>query len=56
MYVNGDVTKRGKICYIGELSFAKGEFAGIALDKPSGTYVDYLTIRRTLKIKSTFYF
>lgn len=39
VYVHGDVTKRGKVCYIGELSFAKGEFAGIALDKPSGMHL-----------------
>lgn len=36
VYVNGDGNKRGKICYIGEVAFAKGEFAGIALDKPDG--------------------
>lgn len=36
VYVNGDVTKKGKIAYIGEVAFAKGEFAGIALDKAGG--------------------
>lgn len=36
VYVNGDPNKRGKIVYIGEVAFAKGEFVGITLDKPIG--------------------
>jgi hypothetical protein len=37
VFVNGDGDKRGKICYIGDVAFAAGEFAGIALDKPNGS-------------------
>lgn len=39
MYVNGDTNKRGKICFIGEVGFAKGDFAGIALDLPMGAII-----------------
>lgn len=39
VYVNGDPAKRGKICFIGEVDFAKGDFAGVALDLPMGTSV-----------------
>lgn len=38
VYVNGDLSKKGKICYVGEVAFAKGEFAGIVLDKPVGKF------------------
>jgi hypothetical protein len=31
-----DGTKRGRIAYIGEVHFAKGEMAGVHLDQPSG--------------------
>jgi len=36
VYVNGEGDYRGKICYIGEVHFAKGEFAGVVLDHPVG--------------------
>lgn len=39
VYVNGDATKRGKICCIGEVEFAKGDFAGVVLDLPIGNFL-----------------
>ncbi|CAL8129671.1 unnamed protein product [Orchesella dallaii] len=38
VYVNGDTSKRGKITFIGDVGFAKGEFAGISLDLPVGNH------------------
>jgi len=34
--VGGEGDWRGRICYIGEVHFAKGEWAGVALDHPLG--------------------
>ncbi|ODM89360.1 Restin [Orchesella cincta] len=38
VYVNGEGDYRGKICYLGEVHFAKGEFAGVVLDHPVGNH------------------
>jgi len=38
IYVNGEGDYRGKICYLGEVHFAKGEFAGVSLDHPLGNH------------------
>ncbi|CAL8113852.1 unnamed protein product [Orchesella dallaii] len=38
VYVNGEGDYRGKICFIGEVHFAKGEFAGVVLDHPVGNH------------------
>jgi len=52
VFVNGDPDKRGKICYIGNVAFASGEFAGIALDLPNGEILfntkTYITVNNAI--------
>lgn len=38
VYVNGEGDYRGKLSFIGEVHFAKGEFAGVVLDHPLGQW------------------
>lgn len=36
IYINGEGDWRGKICFLGSVQFAKGDWAGVALDHPMG--------------------
>lgn len=36
VYINGEGDWRGKVCFLGNVHFAKGEWAGVALDHPMG--------------------
>jgi len=36
VFVSGETTRRGRIAFLGDVHFAKGEFAGVVLDLPLG--------------------
>ncbi len=36
VYINGEGDWRGKVTFLGNVHFAKGEWAGVALDHPMG--------------------
>jgi len=38
VYINGEGDWRGKLCFIGQVHFAKGDWAGVALDHPMGNH------------------